>query len=517
MKTLKLGMLVTALMLITAGFFAGCKANIATPVSEASFAANADEYQAAPADHFKVVPASTAVEKYGDKDEYRVKIVFTQAVKEDDIKNGVKFYKLANAAKAWEMPAMTEIESKDLKVADKTAYFTISAKDIHLYVYVKASETKAVNGMKLNQDGDEIWGEEGDDDYAYYSALGAAPALTGNVDHNKKVGGLNDTLSLNGLFGGGMLNTKKGTNAESEFIKKLEIDAANFITILENAALGAANISDPEKEAKAEEAKDILNKHLKLKQFNWKENKWDDVPLNFSYDKAAKKWVTDITVEKQHKLALRWENRKDIEMKMKGYGYTLRANTLKNNDSYPILSDYFADDDSGYLSTVEGDIFPLLNKLTVTKGVGKVEITLSAAGVNFPFYIGNNWFFVTEDNKDNTKKSLFKGFKPETVVEDNFKCTYTNADGKVLIPIRKVTLVQTDVDNYPWAFDKIVIEFENASTKAKDVYISPEVRMAAFEGSYPDGGLKGKTIPELCFANNNYSGNPYEWNGWLKK
>lgn len=515
MKTLKLGMLVTALMLITAGFFAGCKANIATPVSEASFAANADEYQTAAADHFKV--DSITEEKYGDKDEYRVKVVFTQAVKEDDIKNGVKFYKLANAAKAWEMPAMTEIESKDLKVADKTAYFTISAKDIHLYVYVKASETKAVNGMKLNQDGDEIWGEEGDDDYAYYNTLGAAPALTGNVDHNKKVGGLNDTLNLNNLFVGGMLNPKMGTNAEEKFIKKLEIDAANFITNLENAALGAANISDPEKEAKAEEAKDILNKHLKLKQFNWKENKWDDVPLNFSYDKAAKKWVTDITVEKQHKLALRWENRKDIEMKMKGYGYTLRANTLKNNDPYPILSDYFADTDSGYLSTVEGDIFPNLAKLTAVKGAGKVEITLSAAGVNFPFYIGNNWVNVAEDNKDNTKQPLFKGFKPETVVEDNFKCTYTNADGKVLIPIRKVTLVQTNVTNYPHAFDKIVIEFENATTMAEDVYISPEVRMAAFEGSYNDGGLKGKKIPELCFANNNYSGNPYEWNGWLKK
>lgn len=510
MKTLKLGMLVTALMLIAAGFFAGCKANIATPVSPDSFALNADEYQTG-TNQFKVLNITT--EKYADKDEYRVKVTFNYAVNEEGVKNGVKFYKLTDAAgqKSWKMPVMTEIESKNLNVDDTIAYFTIPAKDIKLYVYVKASETKAINGMKLNEDGDEIWGEEGDDDYADVKDLGTAPVLTGNVNHNKKVGGLNDTLTLTPT----LINPafKTGTGAETYLVKKVEINATSFLTNYIDGP-GNGDLDAASKTAKIGEFTDILNKHLKLKQFNWKENKWENITLDFTYDGTNKKWVSNVTVEKDRCLAFQWENINDIKMTFVKYAYPLRL-TLKNNT--PILSDNFADAKSGTLSLEEGDIWPDLDKLTVNRSVnGQVTITLSAAGVNFPFYIENGWHDVKEDNKDSAKKPLFAGFKPETVVKENFKCTRT-VDGKeVLMSISQISLVQSDVMNYPEAFDTIIIKFAE-NVQAENVYISPNVRSAAFEGSYNDGGLKGKKIPELCFTNIKASENPYEWKGWLKR
>lgn len=509
MKTLKLGMLVAALMLITAGFFAGCKANIATPVSPDSFALNADEYQAG-TNHFKVLNIDK--EKYADKDEYRVKVEFNYAVNKEGVKNGVKFYKLTDAAgqKSWEMPVMTEIESKNLNVDDTIAYFTIPAKDIKLYVYVKASETKAINGMKLNQDGDEIWGEEGDDDYAYVDNLGTAPVLTGNVHHNKKVGGLNDTLTLT------LINPafQTGTGAETYLVKKVEINANAFITSYIDGIING-DLDAASKTAKIGEFTDIIKKHLKLKQFNWKENKWENITLNFIYDGTNKKWVSDVTVEKNRYLAFQWENINDIKMTFVKYAYPLRV-TLKNNT--PILSDNFADAKSGPLSLEEGDIWPELSKLTVNRSVdGQVTITLSAAGFNFLFYIDNHWFDVTEGNKDSTKKSLFAGFKPETVVKENFKCTH-KVDGKEeLLSISQISLVQSDITEYPEAFDTIIIKFAEDDVQAENVYISPNVRSAAFEGSYNDGSLKGKPIPELCFTNIEPSKNPYEWKGWLKR
>lgn len=508
MKTLKLGMLVAALMLITAGFFAGCKANIATPVSPDSFALNADEYQAG-TNHFKVLNIDK--EKYADKDEYRVKVEFNYAVNKEGVKNGVKFYKLTDAAgqKSWEMPVMTEIESKNLNVDDTIAYFTIPAKDIKLYVYVKASETKAINGMKLNQDGDEIWGEEGDDDYAYVDNLGTAPVLTGNVHHNKKVGGLNDTLTLT------LINPafQTGTGAETYLVKKVEINANAFITSYIDGIING-DLDAASKTAKIGEFTDIIKKHLKLKQFNWKENKWENITLNFIYDGTNKKWVSDVTVEKNRYLAFQWENINDIKMTFVKYAYPLRV-TLKNNT--PILSDNFADAKSGPLSLEEGDIWPELGKLTVNRSVGQVTITLSAAGVNFPFYIDNHWFDVKEDNKDSAKKPLFAGFKPETVVKENFKCTRIVGSKEELISISQIRLVQSDITEYPEAFDTIIIKFAEDNVQAGTVYISPNVRSAAFEGSYNDSGLKGKLIPELCFTNIEPSKNPYEWKGWLKK
>lgn len=510
MKTLKLRMLVAALMLITAGFFAGCKANIATPVSPDSFALNADEYVDSD-DPFKVQNITT--EKYAGKDEYLVKVRFNCAVNKEGVKNGVKFYKLEDAAgqKSWEMPAMTEIESTDLKISDKTAYFTIPAKDLNLYVYVKASETKAINGIKLNQDEDEIWGEEGDDDYAYFEDLGTAPALTGNKNHNKKIGGLNDTLTLL-TFGNPSCHT--GTGTEMYLVKKVEINAMNFLNTYING-LNNGDLSEAAKTAKIGEATDIFNKHLKLKQFNWKENKWENIALNFIYDNTNKKWVSEVTVEKDRHLAFQWENINDIKMTFVKYAYPLRFN-LKNDD--PILSDNFATVKSGPLSLEEGDIWPDFNKLTIdNSALRKVEITLDAAGVNFPFYIENGWFDATKDNKDLAKPSLFAGFKPETVVKENFKCTRIVGGKEVLIPIRKVTPIQTNVSTYPYALNTIVIELaENVA--ADNVYISPNVRSASFEGSYDDGGTKKeRTIPELCFTNIEPSGNPYEWKGWLKR
>ena len=510
MKTLKLRMLVAALMLITAGFFAGCKANIATPVSPDSFALNADEYVDSD-DPFEVMNITT--EKYAGKDEYIVKVIFNHDVNKEGVKNGVKFYKLEDAAgqKSWEMPAMTEIESTDLKIADKTAYFTIPAKDLNLYVYVKASETKAINGIKLNQDKDEIWGEEGDDDYAYFEDLGTAPALTGNKNHNKKIGGLNDTLTLL-TFGNPSFHS--GTGAEAYLVKKVEINAMNFLNIYING-LNNGDLSEAAKTAKIGEATDIFNKHLKLKQFNWKENKWENIDLSFIYDNTNKKWVSDVTVEKNRSLAFQWENINDIKMTFVKYAYPLRF-TLKNDD--PILSDNIAEAESGPLSLVEGDIWPDFNKLTINKFFfGKVEITLSAAGVNFPFYIENHWFDATEDNKDGpANPSLFAGFNPETIVKENFKCTRIVGGKEVLIPIRKVTPIQTNVSTYPYALNTIVIELAE-NVQAGTVYISPSVRSAAFEGSYNDGGLKGIRIPELCFTNIKSSDNPYTWKGWLKK
>lgn len=511
MKTLKLGMLVAALMLITAGFFAGCKANIATPVSPDSFALNADEYVDSD-DPFNVISITT--EKYAGKDEYLVKVTFNHAVNKEGVKNGVKFYKLEDAAgqKSWEMPAMTEIESTDLKISDKTAYFTIPAKDLNLYVYVKASETKAINGIKLNEDGDEIWGEEGDDDYAYFEDLGTAPALTGNKDHNKKIQGLNNTLTFSNP------SFQTGTGAEAYLVKKVEINATNFLNTYING-LNNGDLSEAAKTAKIGEATDILNKHLKLKQFNWKENKWENIDLNFIYDGTNKKWVSEVTVEKDRSLAFQWENRNDIKMTFVKYAYPLRF-TLKNDAS--IISNNFATAESGYLSLEEGDIWPdrpLFNTLDVKKNVVReVTITLKATGVEFPFYIENGWPpAVTEDNKNPAQKSLFAGFKPETIVKENFKCTRIVSSEEKLIPISEISLVPGDPSTYPYALNKIIIKFaENAV--ANNVYISPNVRSASFEGSYDDGGIKKeKTIPELCFTNIKPSGNPYEWKGWLKK
>lgn len=507
MKTLKLRMLVAALMLITAGFFAGCKANIATPVNPDSFALNADEYVDSD-DPFKVELPIT-VNAYGeydaDKKFHLVTITFNEYVNEEGVKNGVKFYKLTDAANDYTMPAKADIEPTGLRVAGKVAYFTVPTKDVdHLYIYVKASETKAINGVKLNQDGDEIWGEAGDDDVASHKQLVAAP-LRGNENYDKKTDDNNVTFDLNTVFARNLIF---GTDADANLRKKVEIPAGPFIGYLDANAYP----DDAARRPKIDEATGILNKHLKLEQYDWMNNKWEDKALNFSYDETNRKWVSGIEVEKNHRLRYKWVDKDKIKMELASYGYPIRA-SLKNNDETIETVNAVM---SGFTSLEEGDIWPNLSKLTATPTLGQVKITLSAAGINFPFYIENNWPPVTEGNKDNTKKSLFAGFKPETVVKENFKCTRTVGGKEVLIPISQISLVQSDVTEYPKAFDTIIIKFAENVT-ANNVYISPSVRSAEFEGSYNDGGLKGKKIPELCFANIEPSDNPYAWKGWLKK
>ena len=224
MKTLRIGMFAAALLLV----LAGCKNAIATPADPKSFAYDVDEYDTAGTGYqFKVNSVGAPV-KVGDTDDYLVTIQFNKTVAKEGLQEGVTFSKLTNADNEWKMPKKDTLTAELLNVAGQKAQFKLNLKDVKdLYVYITASKVKAKNGAHLNEDGDKIFGESGDDDYASYKVIGITGITKGNVNYDKETGTTNKTLPTPTVTFG------VGEKAEQKFLKKVTVtDTGNNLANL---------------------------------------------------------------------------------------------------------------------------------------------------------------------------------------------------------------------------------------------------------------------------------------------
>ena len=517
--TLKIGMLAA----VAALALAGCNNAIPTEPAADSFAYNADQYykNATNGEGLFTVKSieSTAygVAKTGDTRLHQIVVEFSHPVTAEAVKQGVNCYKLTGGANYLSVPTQAPASITEVRVDSMgtKAYLTVNTNDIdYLYVYVTASKMSAVNGAKLNLDGDDVWGEAGDDDYAKYLPIPrtSAPAWLGNYNYAKETENLNKTLLGENVFA--TLGVGKGlpTSDSAYMAKTLTLSTSNFVSNLLDSSENTVDMLN-------KFANEVLNKHLKLEQYNWEKATWENVAVNFGTTNTKDAWVSKIDVTPNRQLRARLINTDQIQLKgLKRFGYPIKY-SLKHNDPTIVVLPSL---NTGYVSLKEGDNWPasdLTWKLASNSSNGNktIEITLKSGslGSDDNVFTGNKWVKVTAANKDTTKASFFAGFDRDTVTKDNFKC-FIDKDGTRPLVIKDITVVQSTVGTNPKAFDKIIISSEDDIAATSAVYISPKVMTASFTGSYFDGTNKEYTVPKLRFVKTMTSDDPEELYGWRK-
>lgn len=533
MKTLKIGMFAAALLLI----FAGCKNAVTpTPYSESEFAKNADEYNNYSSStmgyDFRVYDSSsspiTVEDNYLDNaDDYLVTITFTNKPDKSSLEKGVKFYELSDSEgnKPYLMPKKAGLPSSLIEVRDNNAYFKVTKKDLtYLYGFIDAKIVKAAKGVKLNQDEDQIYGEEHDDSYAFYKQVsGAAPI--GNIDFDKKAADLDNYYPYSGMYLNNIFDFNvisaitpiKGdiAGANAFLTEKFEISSTAF----HDDYLDSIDLTDKDKDAAYGDMTEILNKHLKIEQYDWKKSEWIDVPVTFTLNKTKTKWETNkVSLEKNRAMRYKIVDADKISITFKNkYGYPIKAN-LSNTD--PTVTTYSLSDSSYRSSLAEGDTWKNTNNVIVNKANGFVTISFTPRLTDeYSVFENSRWYYdVTVAKKSDSTKTLYKGFNKDTITKDSFKCikNASGANPAKLIAIKSVTVRNSDMDK-PACLNEIYIEFEDKTAIADAVYISPDIRTLPFEGSYK-GGAEVYNIPAMGFAKSIAPSDDFNTlGGWLKK
>lgn len=527
--TLKIGMLAA----VAALALAGCNNVIPTEPAADSFAYNADQYYKNVADEAFTVKSIESnpygVASTSDARLHQIVVTFSHPVTAEAVKQGVNCYKLTNAANKYSRPGEAPATITDVRVDSMgtKAYLTVNTNDIdHLYVYVTAPKMRTVNGALLNSDGDDVWGEAGDDDYAKYFDIQrpSGSVLLGNYNYAKETEKLNKTLESEAVFAS--LAVKTGS-AISEFAymgKTLTLDTSAFVSSFINYPSGYTADVAYMADVLNKFASEVLNKYLKLEQYNWEKATWENVAVSFATNTTKDMWVSKIDVKPNRQLRARLIDADQIQLTgLRSFGYPIRTHLKHNGPKTVVLPSATSVLKTGYLSLEKGDNYwpdaDLMWKLGSNSSNGNktIEITLKSDSLGSAdnLFVNNKWVKLTAANKDSTKKSFFAGFDPATVTKDNFKC-FISKDGTRPLVIKDITVVQSTVGNNPKAFDKIIISSEDDIAATSAVYISPKVMTASFTGSYSDGTRKEYTVPKLRFAKTVSSDDPEELYGWRK-
>ena len=496
-------MFAAALLLV----LAGCKNAIATPADPNSFAYDVDEYGTTGTGYqFKVTSVETPV-KFGDKDDYLVTIKFNKTVAKEGLQEGVTFSNLTNADNEWKMPKKNTLTAELLNVAGQEAQFKLNLKDVKdLYVYITASKVKAKNGAHLNEDGDKIFGESGDDDYASHKVIGSTGITKGNVNYDKETINTNKTLPIP------TVTFAVGEKAEQKLLKKVTV--ADTENNLANLFKDDGYPNEPnEKDEKFKTFASLLNTHLKIEQYDWTTGNWDTISASFKVNSAGNGWEANIALKPYRYVRYRWEKLNELKMTSHKYGYELRYYLM--NAEKPIVvgtntaTGNLTFDNNYVLSTGStGDV----DKVLTNDGYAK--ITLAAPNYNNAVYNETSQLFdisVSAANPEAGKKSLFKGFDMTTVKTENFK--FFDATGKS-IKVKEIVHQSSNVGTYPLASDVLIFVFEDPTIKATNAYISPDVKMAAFTGCTSDG--KSCNIPALSVITYEPTDDPNALKGWAK-
>lgn len=501
--TIKLGMLTAAFLLV----FASCSNIVKDPVAADNSAVKSVMDNSDVGQKFWV--SSITGTSYGqtgseENAHYEVKITFSYRPDKDTLKN-ITFRSLQDAADAFSMPKekTSYKPSGDIRVVDNAAYFTFDFKPSEvkdLYVFIDANNVKAENGAKLNHDEDDKPGEGGvggDDSYAYLlhpdsGSLAQTATVTGNVAYDQ-------TLDVTGTD----VNKTWGFRFTSAtgFEKKggSEADKKKYVKV-KVSAFGPYDVS--ELDAMKTFIEPLMNTHVKVQEYNWKEGKWVDVKASFKYDSGTA-WVADVSITDGCYARVKYvDQRKIPSYTTKLYGYKIKY-SLKNNLANEKEVAQSADASIGSL-TSDNTFWPTTD-LDVARTSGKVVIKFKSTVANTVFsdaaYFENSWHNVKVINKDATKKPLFNGFDVKSVTKDNFKC-YKMVDGNnKSLAIKSIDVIKADVSAYPAAFNEITIVLE--SEQIPDVVcMSPDVKVASFEGSDDRSPIQSYNFPAMSFANN---------------
>lgn len=492
-KVIKLSLFLVSIFAV----LAACKAPVVgTAVDERSFELNADD-KGSGTEHF-TVGAVTVTEydaMYTTLKQHLVSIQFSQPIDADGVKNGVSFYKLTDASDYDKMPGKQPLlVVGEVKIVDRIAYFTVNTDTVKdLYMFIKADAVTSRTGQHLNEDKDDIDGEPGDDDYAIH--LINSGSLVGNVDFDKETIYRNKSLSgrFNPVFVPG-----DPVKEDAHITKKVIINSMPF----ENLCLLAEQTDQCNALSKS------LSGYLKVEQFDWANNEWGpEQALTFTWDASTHQWEAPVSVAENRAIRFKWVNTDAFKVKTQKYGYELRW-SLKNNDS---TIETQGPMNSGYLSLSASTDADTTN-LAVSPMSGEVEIQFTPG--SYDLWADSGWRTVTSANATPTKPSLFAGFDVATVTKDNFICL--DGAGEP-IAIKEVHVIQSDVGTYPYAQDVIKIYFENRDLTATEVYMSPAVKTASYQGSYLNASsvLVVYSVPAMSFANVLPAGN-YQQKGWVK-
>lgn len=517
--TIKLGMLTAAFLLA----FASCSNIVKDPV-----AATDDVAKSVVTEHSTAGKGFTVTEikgkDYGDiaattNAHYQVKITFSHRPDKASVEDGVTFKTLKNKSPVdqYSMPDVKDTFKADaVQFVDNEVYFTFNkgVGDIrNLYVFVDATKVKDVNGAKLNHDGDDIQGEVGDDSYA--ALLNKDPLLAGNINYEQELSGIDDTWAdkTNKTWAlEAVIDMDPTVSGEEKYmLKRVKLSLADLPYSVDYKA--------EDYDAMANSLTGHINNHVKIEEYDWKEGKWNPVTASFSYVSADKAWYASVSIPAGHYARAKFIDRdkaeRDTSKKLRGYDikYTL-VNEVKgarpeheiayssswSKPSFPNEAAYFwTKDDVDVEINKPGRVFIEFKDGTKSKDFDNSSVDKVGA------YVSNSWHKVSFANKLGTKETLFKGFEESTVtakkdgVYANFKCF--NSDG-ALLAIKEIKVIKSKVKFFPEALNKIVILFEDSTAKAKDVYISPDVKTQSFTGS--DLGASPVAdflFPSMSFAN----------------
>ena len=531
--TIKLGMLTAAFLLV----FASCSNIVKDPVdARDSVAKTVIDNNSTQGQGFKII--SIDGKDYGniattENQHYQVQIKFSYRPDKKTLEEGVKFSSLKDAANAYSMPQTAgTYKATEIRVADTTAYFTFDFKpsDVkNLYVFVDANVVKAENGAKLNHDGDAKPGEGGkggDDSYARLLQLPGYVALKGDVnyDQNTANNGLEENWKWefeSSFTTGSALAASSDRYKIAQVWLKVNLPE-NTIKAAAYPSLSAAEESDLYASWR-DHIKNFVQNHAKVQEYDWENGKWVDVTANFKPSSTGVSFGADVNIKDGRYARVKIVNRDKIPAyeNTKWVGYKVKYATLKNNESSFIEkeiasrslhascssnSGYLALDGSGNIVNNGNAPFWPKDVLTVTKTTnGQVSIAFNSTAKDrsFTAYVDNMWRKVTPVNVTAGAGIVTKlaGFEPKTVIKDNFRC-YDAANN--YIAVKDVKLVKDEVNNYPEAWNKIIILFEDNTldvTTAK-VYMSPAVKVATFDGSDDQATPKAYKFNSMSFANN---------------
>ena len=303
--TIKLGLCAAAFLLM----FAGCS-NAVKPstVADDSFRANVTGTSHSTTEALTVSSVTPAPVKYGDADnKYLIEVTFSKPVT-DSVKNAIEFYPLTPSKDADKAPTKGNKLSAEITVNGKVARCVVTGKDVYLWMKITGSAVEAVNGQRLNLDGDTEWGEPDDDDYVVYTKKSGF--------NNFKLGNPTETLGRTYYLNTGNDNVvyngwltpkfKKASEEKDSSNKPVHPELGDLVNKIEISWATGVNIADYG--VKADAITPIIKDHLRVEQYvngKWQEISSDGVKFS-DYNTTDKKWSASLTLNSDTQVRYKW-------------------------------------------------------------------------------------------------------------------------------------------------------------------------------------------------------------------
>ena len=378
-----------------------------------------------------------------------------------DSLSGITLYSLTGASSAADAYSETLVTPDEIvrDNADPSIVYIKAILDADAYeVEVDPSIVTALNGQKLDQDGDCVQGETDDDVACLYTV---SATLTG-IERNPQ-----GTLSSY-IF--------------SPSFSKSTSGVVNGFQIVMKSINGVAFSS------KVSEIKTLLGQYLKVQEYDAATSTWSDVALSFqltdtdnvsnaeTYTAAFNpskpyEYVRYVVTDMQNFVTTSRVAGSVLKYTTDAYSGTTYTDTpeaaFTYNDSQYIKPAATSENIFGSSSVTDGKIV-----LTMSSSLGSVSWNTSSDIVLYP------WKKRVQDNGTYTYENSFNGLDETTVTADNVKVADSNGN---IYTVSSVTLGKS-VPTMKYD-DQVIIQLKDTTVSSvPDIYFNANVKTAAAKG-----------------------------------